>query len=70
MTTKKAFKEKDRVRRSWGEGCLGTVQQVREEVTSTSGDVREKGLLISVLWDNGTLSYFSPEGLDIIEAAK
>lgn len=61
---KKRFQEKDRVRRKSNGGGVGTVQELREEVTGTSGEASEKGLMVKVLWDNGTLSYFSPEALE------
>jgi len=57
------FKVNDRVKRISGEGCMGIVKEVRAETTSVGDSKKEKPLLIAVLWDNGTLSYFSPEGL-------
>jgi hypothetical protein len=53
-----------RVVRSDGSGCGGTVQDVRREITQ-SAETRdnEKGLLVAVAWDNGTLSYFAPGAL-------
>lgn len=63
------FKVNDRVRRSGAAniGCQGTIKDVRSEVTATTGDSKEKGLLVSVLWDNGTFSYFGPEGIEIVK---
>lgn len=60
------LKVNDRVRRVSGEGCYGTVKDIRTEVTSTRSDPKEKGLLITVLWDNGTFSYFSPGSLELV----
>ena len=53
-----------RVVRCDGHGCQGTVQDVRQEVTQ-SAETRdnEKGLLVAVAWDNGTVSYFAPGAL-------
>ena len=59
------FKLNDRVKRSNGEGCLGIIKELRAETTSISDSKKEKPLLVSVLWDNGTLSYFAPEGLQL-----
>ena len=58
------LKVDDRVRRCGGEGCLGVIKEIREEIVGTSGDTTDKALLVKVLWDNGTLSYFSPEALE------
>jgi hypothetical protein len=63
----KSLKVNDRVRRVYGGGCCGTVKDVREEVTASADDRREKALLINVLWDNGTMSCFSPDGLEAAE---
>ena len=60
------IKVDDKVRRIEGAGNIGLVIALREEVTSTSGEVGEKGLMINVLWDNGTQSYFSPEALELV----
>lgn len=66
------FKPNDRVKRSNGtSGCCGTVKDVRAELTAgrvePTHKEREKHLMITVAWDNGTISSFSPEAL---EAAK
>jgi hypothetical protein len=68
MTTRK-FKENDRVRRIGSTACPGTVKGLRTEITATTPEARERGLLVSVLWDNGTMSYFSPEALEHAESA-
>lgn len=47
-------------------GALGTVKAVREETSTSSESARERSIMIQVLWDNGTLSYFGPEGLEAI----
>jgi hypothetical protein len=57
------FKVNDRVKRASGGGCIGVVKELRAETTSIGDSKKEKPLLVSVLWDNGTISYFSPEGL-------
>jgi hypothetical protein len=46
-------------------GCIGTVKALREETTLTSRESRERSLMVQVLWDNGTLSYLGPEGLEM-----
>ena len=66
MTTRK-FKENDRVQRIGSTACPGTVKGLRTEITATTPEARQKGLLVSVLWDNGTMSYFSPEALELVE---
>lgn len=48
-------------------GCMGTVKSLRQETTSSSAQARPNAVMVQVLWDNGTLSYLGPEG---IEAAK
>lgn len=58
------FKKNERVKRKSGKGCQGTVQDVRTEITASTGDTSEKGWLVNVLWDNGTDSYFAPQGLE------
>ena len=56
----------DRVTQVEKEGLRGVVKDVRSEVTAKA-DQKEKGLLVSVLWDNGTFSYFAPEKLKVVE---
>ncbi len=60
------FKVGDKVIRVHTTGCQGIVKEVREE-TIQQGDSRdrEKPVIIEVLWDNGTLSYFGPAGLQL-----
>ena len=55
----------NRVRRSDKSGTLGTVKQVRTEVTASSQEAKEKGKMYYVLWDNGTLSCLGGDGLEI-----
>jgi hypothetical protein len=45
-------------------GCAGTVKALREETTLTSRENRDAAIMFQVLWDNGTLSYLGPEGLE------
>lgn len=45
-------------------GCVGTVKALREETTLTSRENKEISIMVQVLWDNGTLSYLGPEGLE------
>jgi len=46
-------------------GCAGTVKAIREETTNSSAEAKERSLMFQVLWDNGTLSYHGPEGLEV-----
>lgn len=65
--THKSFKPGDRVRRSGLEGPQGTIKKIRVETVrqSIKEDGNEPpGVTITVLWDNGTLSHFIPEGLE------
>jgi hypothetical protein len=66
--TKKTIEINQRVRRVGGEGPVGTVTEVREEVTASRRESKERGLIVNVTWDNGTKSYFSPDGLEAVEA--
>jgi hypothetical protein len=47
-------------------GCIGTVKALREETTggSMSSEARERSIMVQVLWDNGTVSFLGPEGLE------
>jgi hypothetical protein len=56
----------DRVQRSDKSGPLGTVKQVRTEVTASSQEAKDKGRMFYVLWDNGTLSCLGADGLEVI----
>lgn len=62
--SKAPFRKEERVKRKGGTGCQGTVQDVRTEITASTGDTSEKGWLVNVLWDNGTISYFAPDALE------
>jgi hypothetical protein len=66
----KKFEVNDRVKRATGTGCLGTVKDVRSDITVTSQEAREKGILLNVQWDNGTLSYLSPDVLENAQGGK
>ena len=61
------FKTGDRVKRSGQPGPLGTVQKIRIETVRTTlkeDGSEPPGVTVTVLWDNGTLSHFVPEGLE------
>jgi hypothetical protein len=60
----KAFAVEDRVKRIDNSGPIGTVKELRVEVTASSQEAKEKGKMYVVLWDNGTLSCFGAEGLE------
>lgn len=64
MDENKVQKVNDRVKRKNNLGCLGVVKEVREEIVGSAGDTREKALIVKVLWDNGTVSYFDPESIE------
>ena len=65
-----SFVPGDRVRRKDVKGPIGTVQSVRTETATSaigSGNAKESESpteTITVMWDNGTLSHFIPEGLE------
>lgn len=63
----KKIKANDRVKRTALAGCLGTVKEIKTEVTTSSQEAREKNIMVNVQWDNGTLSYLSPEALEVVE---
>jgi hypothetical protein len=61
------FKQGDRVVRAGIPGPKGTVQKIRiESIRNTIKEEgkEEPGVAVTVLWDNGTLSHFIPEGLE------
>ena len=72
MTTKsksKSFTPGDRVKRIGIHGPVGTVEKVRTETISDSikfagKDKEPPTETVTVMWDNGTLSHFIPEGLE------
>lgn len=60
------YKPGDRVVRASTASPVGTVQKVRIETIRTSikeDGAEPAGVSIEVLWDNGTLSHFVPDGL-------
>ena len=57
----------DRVRRVGRSGPVGTVKSLREEVIGSSGEAGKKEVLVKIQWDNGTLSYFSPESVEVVD---
>ena len=66
----KAYKTGDRVKRTGSPGPYGTVNKVREESIRTS--IKQEpgeppGITVTVLWDNGTVSHFVPDGLECVE---
>lgn len=65
MTEECKLKADDKVKRIDRPGCLGIVQSVREEVIGSTGD-GDKSLLVEVKWDNGTVSFFDPESLEVV----
>lgn len=59
----------DRVERLGSDGPKGTIKSVRVETVRTSlkqDGTEPPGVCITVLWDNGTMSHFVPEGLRVI----
>lgn len=65
MAASKKLKENDRVRRTNFPGCVGTVKGIREETSASTVEQKEEALLVTVFWDNGTISYFSPASLEL-----
>lgn len=63
------LKQGDRVKRAGTQGPGGTVKQIRVETTRQTmrtDDGDPPGVTVSVLWDNGTLSHFVPDGVEKI----
>ena len=66
----KKFKAEERVRRVSKDGsvrgCDGTVLETRMELENggLTEEARERGAMITVKWDNGTISILSPEALE------
>jgi hypothetical protein len=62
------FTAGDRVKALGNSGPMGTVKRIRIETIrqSIKEEVRNEppGMTVTVLWDNGTLSHFVPEGLE------
>ncbi len=58
----------DRVVLIQKEGIQGSVKGIHFETTAKA-DQRDKSLMIEVIWDNGTLSYVTPEQLKPAGAA-
>lgn len=58
---------KARVQRKSGSRSLGTVKEIRTEVTASTGEMGDKGLMVVVDWDNGTQSYFTPNSLVVVK---
>ena len=58
-----SLKEKNRVKRKSAKGCAGTILNIREEVGASISQA-ERPKLIKVHWDNGTVSYLTPEALE------
>jgi hypothetical protein len=56
-----------RVKRSDGSSIRGTVVSVRFDTTGGNAEKSDRGVIVGVNWDNGPLSYFTPEGLQVIE---
>lgn len=60
------LKIKDRVKRIGNKNSsIGTVLSITEEVSASTTQSKENPLLITVQWDNGTISVFSNDGLEI-----
>lgn len=65
--SKQNLKVSDRVKRATGDGCLGVIKEIREETMAARVESPQKSPLVNVLWDNGTLSYLSPDALQLVE---
>lgn len=64
IETPNGLKVGDKVTQVDIEGIKGIIKDIRYEVTSKADPKeREKSILVSVQWDNGTYSYFAPEKL-------
>lgn len=67
MAQPNKLKVNDKVKRITGMKNVGVIKDIRSEVTATSQEAKDKGLLVQVQWDNGTLSYLGPEGLEVVK---
>ena len=64
------IKQGNRVLRTGTTGPKGTVKQIRVETTRQTmrtGETDPLGITVTVLWDNGTLGHFVPDGLQVSE---
>ena len=66
-TSSRKIKVQDRVRRLNQPGCHGVVRELKTEVTAVTPEAREKGLMVTVQWDNGTFSYMGPDALEVVK---
>ena len=58
----------DRVVMVQKEGLQGSVKGVHFETTAKM-DQRDRAMMVEIMWDNGTLSYVTPEQLKVVEQA-
>ena len=70
MSTKK-LKVNDRVKRVSVPGCTGIIKDIREEtmVSAANVDNKDRSQMVAVQWDNGTVSMFAPESLEVVKGA-
>jgi len=64
-----SFQAGDLVQRVVKPGSVGIVQKIRVETVRSSlraGSSEGPGITVTVLWDNGTISHFIPDGLEKI----
>ncbi len=69
--SKRAFQVGDRVVWTGHAGPTGTVQRIRVETTreTIKEDTTEgPNVTVTVMWDNGTVSHFVPDGLEKLPA--
>jgi len=60
-------KPNDRVRRSLKDGCQGVVRELRTDVTAHNAEAKEKSVMATILWDNGTQSSMTPDSLELVK---
>ncbi|MBL7662316.1 hypothetical protein JNK13_06140 [bacterium] len=60
------FNTNDKVVRKGTVGPIGVVTQIRVETQRATLKESEEGpsVTVTVLWNNGTLSHFTPDGLE------
>ena len=61
------MKVSDRVRRANGAGCQGVIKDIRTETISSASETKDRPIIVTVAWDNGTVSQFAPDGLDPVK---
>lgn len=65
MDLNSGITENASVMRIDGTGVKGVVVSLTEDTTG-KGDSSERGVIVGVQWDNGTMSYLTPDALKVL----